>query len=355
MFQKLERYARHFSSLSLVFGFVFDFFTLWRIDLWAEDLIFIVYLAVAATCISYLSIHQASVVRGKWADRLQVFFHLALQFCFGGLFGRFFIFYSRSGSLTASWPFLMFLAALLVGNEVLKKRYFIFTYRMSVYFIALFSFAIFYVPIVIGEMSARVFIASGVSSLLIMGGFSWALIRALRGNLRVHIGFLIFSIMGIFGAINIMYATNVIPPLPLSVEAAGVYHELHRDGSDFVGAGEARPWYVALQGYPEVHVAPGETIYVFAAIFAPTKITTTVVHEWQYFDPKRNTWISKGRIPYDIVGGRDGGYRGYTYNTHFLPGRWRVSIRTERGALIGRIKFSVVPVSEPVPTIRDIL
>ena len=41
-----------------------------------------------------------------------------------------------------------------------------------------------------------------------------------------------------------------------------------------------------------------------------------------------------------IAGGRDGGYRGYSLTT-VNSGNWRVNIETERGQLIGRVKFKV--------------
>ena len=37
------------------------------------------------------------------------------------------------------------------------------------------------------------------------------------------------------------------------------------------------------------------------------------------------------------VGGRDGGYRGYTTKSTPAAGRWRVNIETSDGLLIGRV------------------
>jgi len=48
-----------------------------------------------------------------------------------------------------------------------------------------------------------------------------------------------------------------------------------------------------------------------------------------------------------VVGGRDNGYRGYTFKRHVQPGRWRVEVRTETGRLLGRIPFELVPAERP--------
>lgn len=339
--EKLARLGRHWSSISLIGGFVFDFFTLWRIDLWLEDLIFIVYIFVAALGITYLTLHEAGMVRGKWADRFHFAFLIVLQFVFGGLFGRFFIFYSRSGSISASWPFLIFFVALFVINERLRDRYTLFTYRMSVFFITLFSFLIFYIPIIAGDMGPSQFLLSGTVSVLLMAAFGWLLFSLVRDKSKFHHRRLVISIGSIFLVINLMYFTNLIPPIPLSIESEGVYHDVHREGDGYVGTHEPAPWYEFFKRYETVHLGVGERIYAFTSVFAPTRINTTVIHEWQHYDETKKSWVTASRIPFEIVGGRDGGYRGYSFKDHTQPGRWRVNIKTDRNQLIGRLKFEI--------------
>lgn len=337
-----EKYSRRFTSVSLIGGFIFDFLTLWRIDLFWEDLIFIVYLIVAALGIVYLTFHEAAVRRGRWADRFNIFFLFALQFMFGGLFGRFFIFYFRSGSPATSWPFLAIIAVLFIANERVRDRYRLFTYRMVVFFIALFSFANFFVPIVVSRLGIEIFLISGFLSLVVMIAFSYGMRRLATNVVRPQWRALIIGIAIIYGGITTMYFTNLIPPLPLSLEEAGVYHNVQRTAAGYSGASESRPWYLFYQQYPAIHIVSGDAVYVFASIFAPTDITTTVVHEWQYYDTQKSEWITASKIPYNIVGGKDGGYRGYTYKLRTQPGRWRVNIETERGQIIGRAKFMII-------------
>lgn len=328
---KLKPHARHLWLLGLAAGFIFDFFTLWRIDLPQEELIFFFYLVLAGACIAYMSLRQSAPLPT-----------LALQFAFGGLLGRFFIFYSRSGVLATSWPFLFLLGALFAGNEVLRKRYSIFTFRILIYFIVLFSFAIFYLPILLDRISTGVFLLSGLVSLVIAAAFSGLLLRQMDGRLAVSYPRLAAALAGVYLLINFMYFANLIPPLPLSVVEAGIYHEVRKEGGDYFGVREQEPWYAKLRDFQIVNLAEGGKLYAFSAIFAPTHISTTVYHLWQYYDPKTRAWLTRNQVFFSIVGGRDGGYRGYSQSRDLAPGDWRVDVLTKSGQLIGRIQFKVV-------------
>ncbi|MFZ1503187.1 MAG: DUF2914 domain-containing protein, partial [Nitrospira sp.] len=43
------------------------------------------------------------------------------------------------------------------------------------------------------------------------------------------------------------------------------------------------------------------------------------------------------RIALKISGGREGGYRAYTFKQGLDPGDWRVDVETEDGRVIGRV------------------
>ena len=113
---------------------------------------------------------------------------------------------------------------------------------------------------------------------------------------------------------------------------------------------EAESWQVRYLGFsPTLHVMLGESLSAYSSIFAPTTLTTTIVHHWQWYDPIQKTWITKATITYSIVGGRDGGYRGYSTVLVNEIGEWRVSIETLDGRRIARIPFTVERVMFPVP------
>ncbi len=349
----------HFSSIALVAGFVFDYFTLWRIDLIEEELIFILYILAAAFCIWSLSRPpaQAGEWRGRWYN-LSLF---ALQFCFGGLLGRFFIFYSMSGSFGASWPFLILLAALFVLNERAHSRYELFLLRTSIYFVVLFSFLIFFVPILVGSLSVFVFLLSGLSALLFMYAFARLLFRRFP-SLVPERGKLLASVLAIFCVINMLYFANIIPPIPLALKTSGIYHNVQRvttkTGVQYQVRDEAAAtgWFANLWPLsPQIHVSEQDSIYFFSAVFAPTRIRTSIVHCWQYENPETGEWVTKQCVDFPIVGGSDGGYRGYSIRHNPEAGLWRVRVETSRGAVIGSENFVVVRASTTPQLVEKIL
>ena len=96
-------------------------------------------------------------------------------------------------------------------------------------------------------------------------------------------------------------------------------------------------------------VVSGDPLYFYSAVFAPTKLKTTIVHRWQYFDRVREEWVTASDIPFPISGGRGEGYRGYSMKTALFPGLWRVQVMTERGAVIGRFRFEIFSATETPP------
>jgi hypothetical protein len=91
------------------------------------------------------------------------------------------------------------------------------------------------------------------------------------------------------------------------------------------------------------HIKFGETppAYVLSAIFAPTSLRVGILHEWSIWDEKSLSWTVKNQVRYELQGGRDGGYRGYSKKDSITPGRWRVRIMTDQGQKVGTIYFTV--------------
>ena len=62
---------------------------------------------------------------------------------------------------------------------------------------------------------------------------------------------------------------------------------------------------------------------------------------WARWEPARHEWTQSDAIPLRIVGGREEGFGGYAYKQNWTPGEWRVSIETEDGREIGRVRFEI--------------
>lgn len=338
-----ERHERHLSSGALLCGFIFDNLTLRRIDLFWDQFLVFSYLVIAAITVVALSVYEAKVRVGTRPTRWHAFFLILLQFVLGGLFSAFFVFYFRSADISASWPFLLVLLGLLIGNEFLKDRYKVLTFRLTIFFVAVFSFAIFFVPVILGKIGDGVFVTSGLLSL----GIVWLLVFVLSGLaprvVRENKWRLRTSILVVFGIINLLYFTNIIPPIPLALKEGLVAQTLvkNSDGT-YVISRETRSWYEFFERYPLVHPGPEGRLYVYSAIFAPTDLKTNVVHRWQYFSEHEKRWVTTHKVQFPILGGSDRGYRGFSLKNDVVPGLWRVNIENIRGQLIGRVRFEVV-------------
>ncbi|HSA21922.1 MAG TPA: DUF2914 domain-containing protein, partial [Myxococcota bacterium] len=125
------------------------------------------------------------------------------------------------------------------------------------------------------------------------------------------------------GAAALMFfAAPFLPPVPVQCMDAGLGTEV-RD----------RELLGAARQFPE----GTERVYAWFAVAAPDQFDQAV----------RFVWSREGeRIgrPFDtaVTGGRQAGYRTWSYAYRPWPGRWRVELQTDEGQLIGRREFTVV-------------
>ncbi|MDR3547152.1 MAG: DUF2914 domain-containing protein [Candidatus Pacebacteria bacterium] len=351
------RFERPISSISLIGGFVFDAVTLRRVDLFWENFWVLLHLLTVAACIFLINFTENSERRLKWKNPEALHFWLIniLQFFFGGLLSTFLVYYFRSGTLAVSWPFILILAAAFVANERLKHHYSRLIFQISLLFLSVFSFAIFIVPVLVHGIGTNIFILSGVLSLAAIGLFLLALDFAARERFRKSRWPLFISIAVIFGGMNLLYFYNIIPPLPLSLKDAGVYHSLDVNGPGlYTVTGEpSAAWWSFLDPSEPVHMVAGFPLFVYTAVFSPESFKLNVIHEWQYFDAQKNAWVTVGNVTLAVTGGRDGGFRTFSEETPATAGKWRVNVKTTDGAIIGRVNFNIT-FQDTLPTLETV-
>lgn len=327
-----HRYERAVSSVSLIGGFVFDALTLRTVDAFWENFWIIIHLIVSAVLIILINRKR---VREPSDEKSEFDFWLLnfLQFTYGGLLSAFLVFYFRSSALLVSWPFLLMLALAFAANERLKRHQERLVFQISLFFLSLLSFAIFFVPVVVGSIGPWVFILSGVLSLIFMRFF----LRLLPSPKKA----LWLSIVIIFAAVNVLYFTNVLPPIPLSLKDGGVYYSIHRDASgEYIFTESPRSWLDYFKLYPPVQLTTSsQTLFAYTAIYSPAKWSTGIYHEWQHYDEAKGAWVTTSKVSLSISGGRSEGYRTFSASG-VAPGKWRVNVLTKSGQVIGRIGFT---------------
>lgn len=352
--QLVHWYERYVSPLALILGFLADnFFFFSRVDTLQTHLLFFSYLVIVGSCILLIHFIQAGKMRDRRIVSMAPFIPVVMQFAFGNLFSGYLALYSRSASIAVSWIFVVVLASLLIGNERFRNLYTRFTFQVSLYFTVLFSFLIFFLPTMLLRIGPWMFVLSGVVSLITTALFMLLLDRFVPEVVRKDLSRTVAIIIAIFAIFNTLYFADLIPPVPIALKEAGVYHKVVRTpAGDYELSAEPVPWYESYLRYNTAyHMTSKEGVYVYSAIFAPSGLSTGILHQWQYHDDVTDTWIEAGTVRFAITGGRDGGYRGYSFKSAPVPGRWRVNVITRYGQLIGRISFTVVPVSTAVPLV----
>jgi hypothetical protein len=341
----IQFHERFTSPLSLVVGFFMDnLILLRRVDLWTSNALLMFYLFIAGLGIVLLNGIESGRFKYPLLLRFAPVIPVAEQFAFGGLFSGFVSLYSRSAAFYGTWVFVAVLAALLVGNERFRKLYLNFSFQIAMYFLALFLFLIFFFPIVFHTIGDWLFVLSGVVAIMLTVALAMVLAKVSPERFRIERTKSVRAVVIIWTSITLLYFTNLIPPLPLALKDAGVYHAVRKISNDtYVLSGEERTFPQSFLPIPATfHKSAGENVYVFTAVFAPTGLSTPITYVWEYFDPTTRAWNSKGDFTLAINGGRDGGYRGYALKSNPQAGRWRVSVFTETGLVIGRVSFDVV-------------
>lgn len=341
-----KKYERYLLPAALLIGFIGDTIAVRTIDLDIIRFILLGHIVIAATGILIVNLPDWRV-QGRIMRYVRLFMPLAIQYAFGALFSIFIVLYSHSGALSISWPFILVLTVLFVGTELFKKQYERLLVQVGALSFALLSYLVLFVPHTIRAIGPLVFIASGLIGALVMYGYIVFTAR-IAPRIRDNKTRLFKVAGGIIAIVYLLYFLNLIPPFPLSLRDAGVYYSVERAGEEYSVIDERDRWYEVFLPFDVISISsPGETLFLYSAVFAPANLSTDVVHEWYRHDPDHG-WRRVSRVSFPMVGGRDAGYRGYSYHSGVSPGWWRVEIKTLNGGVIGVHIFRVIESAEPI-------
>jgi hypothetical protein len=350
---------RPISRLSLVGGFVFNVFALTRVDEFIENFWIIVHLLIVAVCIILINREENEGIKTENHERLHFWLRNVLQFTFGGMLSTFIIFYLRSAVIAVAWPFFFVLAGAFIVNEAFKHHYSRISFQIGFFFLSVYLFLIFLVPVLMHEISTSVFLISGGMSMLVLLGFLVLVRRFTKRGFAKTRRELLGVIASIYITVNALYFLNLIPPLPLSLTDAGVYHSITRvENSQYAVKHEVETFmdralrYISI--YPTYHTTEGGIVYAYSAIFSPVMFKTELKHEWQKYDAEEKKWVTDATIALAVSGGRDEGYRTYSINNNLSAGKWRVNVETPGGLLVGRMAFKVEIVDEMPELVTEI-
>lgn len=345
--------TRHISSVAFVVGFLWDTLTLTRIDRVYDNVVFISYLLIAFAGI--LLVHSVDTERWApaWLAKHKEWLPALVQFPLGGLFSGFFIFYSKSAEFWTSWPFLLLLALLFVGNEFFRRRYERLVFQVSVLHFSLTSYLILVTPVVLGTLGTSTFILATLLSVFVTALILQVIMRLFPDLYRRAMRGVWFAVGGIFVGFHVLYITNLIPPVPLTLKDIGIYHSVVKVPEGYRVEFEAPHKYAFWRTTASIfHRTHNEAAYCFSSVYAPTALRTKIFHSWQRKSGV-GAWVREERVGFPLVGGRNEGYRGFTVKTALSDGTWRCVVETENGKVIGQTEFEIVSTDTASNLMRD--
>jgi hypothetical protein len=333
-----NKYRRYLPAAAFFGGFLWDAITL-GLKIKPSDLFILLGYYLGAV-LSMLIVGRE--IRFKFSE----YTNLVLQFFLGGLFSALVIFYFKSSESLSSYILVLVLVLLLVLNEFLDKYYNRLTVSWAMFTFCGIMFFNFSLPHLVGSVHSFWFYLSTVSAIL-----ATVLIKKFCSS---GSGGLTPSYV-VFGLVLVLFWVNWIPPVPLVKKNMAFCHELKR-AQQYTGMKEKQPWYMLLVPGPgTIHRRPDEKIFCFSSIFAPSGISTTIYHRWEFYHPALKKWTSRDRMGFQIRSGRESGYRGYTYKQNMEDGLWRVKFELRNGQVLGVKKLRLKNIEEEQLQFKEII
>jgi hypothetical protein len=344
-----ETGKEHFATVCFFIGFVFDSLTLPDPSDPLAKYIGIFYLSLLAI---FLLIREYIVTRNtasKLEQRMYSYLTMGIALVTGALLSVIFIYYFRSAELLVSWPLFLIFVIIIVINELVSLHAFRFVLDLCVLMIALIFFSVFNIPLFIGEQNDTVFVISVFFATCISFIFLYILsFFSEQAKVFTHKAYAIAVAIPL--VVMMLYFTNLIPAVPLSLKAADVYHDITKTSSgEYLAVTEKDKGGIFTFWRNEtLHYKEGGSVYFFSSVSAPNALQAPLSHVWEYYDSTTNKWIENTVIKFPLTGGREDGFRAYSNKNNVFEGLWRVSVKVGDKRIVGRKKFNIVIVDTPV-------
>ncbi|MBT4761271.1 MAG: DUF2914 domain-containing protein [Bdellovibrionaceae bacterium] len=337
-----ELYSHHkkwVPAASFIVGFVFDLFTLGRIDSMANLAVQFLYIILIFVLLSYslFAEHTEYQIPEKWMKAYS-YKDEAVHFLMGSLFSSYLIFYFKSSSFWASFFILALLVLALLANETKQLRKSSIVLKFILFYFCALSFLLYFVPIILKNIGIISFILTVMLFTGLLFAHRWSYKKWIpqfefKSNvLKPNLIFLVVFVL--------LYVAHFIPPVPLYVNKIGIYHKLEQKKDSYYFSYQRDWWKFWQDGAQDFVFAKDGSLYCFASVFSPSNFDDHVVFHWRY-KTANNGWMTADRIQIKINGGRDQGFRAYSKKSKATEGEWQVLIETLRGREIGRISFEV--------------
>ena len=336
-----KTYQKLINVLSFGLGFTWDWLTIGRIDSISEVTFLISYYVLLSVSVYLNFSFKTYRYFDKHKDLLEKYLPLSIQFFLGGLSSAFFIFFSRSVSLSKTATFLILIICVYISNEFFRKKMSLRFQFVHYSFVSYLFFACI-IPVIFSALDTYIFFLSGVFSLcftLLIEILISLRLRKKKKKRFKHLKYVI-GITHIF--IALCFILKLIPPVPIALNNGIVAYSIKKEGVNYNITYKPKKWFDIWNTNKNTHkFKTKDSIFVFTSIFSPNHLKKKIFHNWSHYDTNTRSWLLTDRIGYSIEGGRIKGYRGYSYKANLKNGDWKVEVVTEENLIIGILNFSI--------------
>lgn len=314
----------HIKSLVFVIGFIIDWLTLPKISspfyTWIGP-IYILLLVILfkfrnISDIFYNNFHNHSEIRLRKSNRFKEFLiqnyflyihkniTFFISFFLGSLLSYVLVYYFKSTEILISWPLIFIIILSILINEFFNKK----ISDLILFFIGTTFYFIFNIPIFYNKVDDISFILSmGVSILFALVFTRFISINNYKEKLIIYLFIFLFPLL-----LSIFYFTNNMPAVPLYLKDKGFYSFVKKDKND----------YIKQEFYSDANY-----IYFYSSIVSPLEVNAKISHLWYKYNENIKEWQLINSINFPIYGGREDGYRGYTYIASKGKGEYKVIVK----------------------------
>lgn len=352
----MKNIIKHFKTVSFFLGFALDLFFLPKVTspfyIWIGPIdvaIVFILILIRQMVRRYLHLRIKNIKKevGLFQDRSQKIVEgkgltfgivekinssatYLISFFLGTLLSHVLIYYFWSSDVMQVWPIFAIVGVCIISNEFLYGV----VPDIVLFFVGLTLFIIFNVPIFLNKVNNNTFLISILISVVAISILTLILQRIYLS--KRHFFFLILFSIGFPFLLLKLYYLNYIPAVPLALGDSGFYSYIQKetDQNNLVvynkkeeGVIKAKKYFIIENDSYNFDVLKDtNTIYFFSSIISPANVSATITHNWQKYDEVKQIWVDQSKISYDVSGGREDGYRGYSNITNISQGKWRVKV-----------------------------
>lgn len=340
-----NKYSKYLNVIFFSSGFIWDWFTIDRIDNSTELIFLGIYFVLLTICKYFNYTFLSYNLKPKVEEFFSKYLPLAQQFFLGGLCSASVIYFSRSVSISKTAVFFILIALIFIIMEFFRKRLSVYLQFIMYSFVS-FIFLACIMPVIFSAYNSFIFYFSGILSLSITLLLIYFINRRLKNTFKTSYSKLLLNVFTVYAIVVLFYIFKLIPPVPLALTESKVATDIKKIENNYDITYQPEKWYQLWKSNESnLKFLQNEKVFVYTSIFSPSNLNIKIYHRWNWLNPVTNKWQITDKIGYKVQGGREKGFRGYTNKSNISKGDWKVEVITEEEIIIGIISFSVEIVS----------